>query len=46
MWFGAVGASLAVLPLLFSPVRQVVDTKDAEAMVREINAEFAYTVGE
>ena len=25
MWFGAVGASLAFLPLLFSPVRQVVD---------------------
>jgi MFS family permease len=41
LWIGAVGASLAFLPLLFSPVRQVRVTADAEEMVREINAEFA-----
>jgi MFS family permease len=41
MWIGAVGASLAFLPLLFSPVRHVGETVDAEEMVREINAEFA-----
>jgi MFS family permease len=41
MWIGAVGASLAFLPLLFSRTRLVKETADAEEMVREINAEFA-----
>jgi len=40
MWIGAVGASLAFLPLLFSPIRLVKETEDAEELVREINAEF------
>jgi MFS family permease len=44
MWIGAIGASLAFLPLLFSPTRQVVETADAEEMVREINAEFAHRI--
>ena len=41
LWIGAVGSSFAFLPLLFSSVRQVNETADAEDMVREINAEFA-----
>jgi predicted MFS family arabinose efflux permease len=41
MWMGAAGASLAFLWMVFSPVRLVADTADAEEMVREINAEFA-----
>jgi MFS family permease len=41
LWVGAVGASLAFLPLIFSPVRLVKETADAEGLVREINAEFA-----
>jgi MFS family permease len=43
MWIGAVGASLAFLPLLFSPTRLVTETADAEEMVKGINAEFART---
>lgn len=38
---GAVGASLAVLPLLFSPLRRVKVTADAEEMVRSYNERFA-----
>jgi MFS family permease len=45
MWIGAIGTSLAFLPLLLSPLRQIRDIADAEALVREINAEFADTVG-
>jgi MFS family permease len=45
MWIGAIGTSLAFLPLLFSPLRQMGDIAEAEALVREINAEFADTVG-
>jgi hypothetical protein len=41
LWIGAVGASLAFLPLLFSPLRLVRENADAEELVREINAEFA-----
>jgi MFS family permease len=44
LWVGATGASLAFLPLLFSPVRRVRETGDAEGLVRAINAEFADTV--
>jgi hypothetical protein len=40
MWIGAVGASLAFLWMLFSPVRLVVETDDGEEMVREINERF------
>jgi MFS family permease len=43
MWIGAVGASLAFLPMLFSPIRRVNETADAEEMVRGINAEFVLT---
>ena len=38
---GAVGASLAVLPLFFSPLRVVRTTEDAELLVREYNEPFA-----
>lgn len=38
---GAVGASLAVLPLFFSPLRRVKVTADAEKMVRSYNERFA-----
>ena len=38
---GAVGASLAVLPLFFSPLRAVRTTEDAEVLVREYNEPFA-----
>jgi len=41
---GAAGASLAALPLFFSPLRAVKTTEDAEALVREYNERFA--VGE
>lgn len=40
MWIGAAGASLAFLPLLFSPIRLVKETADAEELVRGINAAF------
>jgi len=38
---GAVGASLAVIPLFFSPLRGVKRTEDAEEIVRSFNEEFA-----
>ena len=38
---GAVGASLAVLPLFFSPLRRVKVTADAEEIVRPLNEQFA-----
>ena len=38
---GAVGASLAVLPLVFSPLRRVRKTEDAEEIVGPFNDEFA-----
>ena len=38
---GAVGASVAVLPLVFSPLRVVKTTEDAETLVREHNELFA-----
>ncbi len=38
---GAVGAAVAVLPLVFSPLRGVRTTADAEELVREYNARFA-----
>jgi hypothetical protein len=41
MWIGAVGASVAVLCFLSSPLRLVKVTADADELVREINAEFA-----
>jgi MFS family permease len=40
MWIGAAGASLAFLPLLFSPIRLVKEAADAEELVRGINAAF------
>ncbi len=39
---GAVGASLAVLPLFLSPLRVVRTTEDAETLVREHNERFAF----
>jgi MFS family permease len=41
LWIGAAGASVAFLPLLFSPLRAVRETADADEMVQGINAEFA-----
>lgn len=38
---GAVGASVAVVPLFFSPLRRVKKTEDAEEIVRSFNEEFA-----
>lgn len=38
---GAVGASVAVLPLFFSPLRTVRKTEDAEELVRSYNEQFA-----
>jgi MFS family permease len=38
---GAVGASLAVLPLVLSPLRGVKKTEDAEEIVRPFNESFA-----
>lgn len=38
---GAVGASIAVLPLAFSPLRSVRTTADAEELVREYTGRFA-----
>ena len=38
---GAVGASVAVLPLFFSPLRAVRTTADAEELVRGYNERFA-----
>lgn len=37
---GAIGASLAVIPLFFSPLRRVKVTADAEEMVRSYNEQF------
>ncbi len=37
----AVGASVAVLPLFFSPLRTVRKTEDAEELVRSYNEQFA-----
>jgi len=41
MAIGAIGASLAVLPLFFSPLRTIKRTADAEAMVHAYNERFA-----
>jgi len=38
---GAVGASLAVLPLFFSPLRQIKETSQAEELVRPYNESFS-----
>ncbi|NUT56074.1 MAG: MFS transporter [Thermoleophilia bacterium] len=38
---GAIGASLAVIPLIFSPLRLVKTTNDAENLVRDYNESFA-----
>jgi hypothetical protein len=38
---GAAGASVAVLPLFFSPLRAVRTTGDAEELVRGYNERFA-----
>jgi MFS family permease len=40
MWIGAVGASVAFLWLLSSPLRLVKATADADGLVREINERF------
>lgn len=40
LWIGAVGATFAFLPMVFSPFRHVSRYSDAEALVHEINAEF------
>jgi MFS family permease len=41
IWIGAVGGSVAFVPLLFSSVPQVITTEDGEKMVQAINEEFA-----
>jgi len=41
IWIGAVGGSVAFVPLLFSSVRLVATTEDGEKMVQGINDEFA-----
>ncbi|MBA2566124.1 MAG: MFS transporter [Gemmatimonadetes bacterium] len=38
---GAVGACLAVLPLFFSPLRQIKETSQAEELVRPYNESFS-----
>jgi len=41
LWIGAVGASLAVLPLFFSPLRQIKETSQAEELARPYNESFS-----
>jgi MFS family permease len=41
IWIGAVGCSVAFIPLLFSSLRLVATTEDGERMVQTINDEFA-----
>jgi MFS family permease len=41
IWVGAIGASAAILWLLFSPVRSIRTTDDAEELSRAVNEEFA-----
>lgn len=43
---GAVGATLAFVPLLFSPLRTIRTTEDADDLVRGYNEEFALAGGE
>ena len=45
IWVGAIGASAAVVWLVFSPVRSIRTIEDAEEMVRGINDEFALAGG-
>jgi MFS family permease len=40
LWIGALGATVAFLPLLLSPVRHVARHEDAEKLVAKINEEF------
>jgi MFS family permease len=46
MWLATIGTSLAFLALLFSPMRHVALTEDAEELVRPINAEYALRAAE
>jgi predicted MFS family arabinose efflux permease len=41
IWVGAIGAAAAIVWLVFSPVRSIRTTDDAEALSRAINEEFA-----
>jgi MFS family permease len=40
LWIGAIGSSVAFLPMLFSPYRRVSTHSDAEEVSRSINEEF------
>jgi MFS family permease len=44
IWVGAIGASAAIVWLVFSPVRSIRTTEDAEELVRAINEEFARAI--
>jgi MFS family permease len=44
IWIGAIGTSAAIVWLVFSPVRKVRTTADAEKLVQSINEEFAPAV--
>jgi hypothetical protein len=41
LWIGAIGATVAFVPMLFSPFRRVSEHADAELIVRAINEDFA-----
>jgi predicted MFS family arabinose efflux permease len=41
IWVGAVGAAVAFIPLLRSPIRSIRSNDDAEELVRSINEKFA-----
>jgi MFS family permease len=41
IWVGAVGASVSIAPLLASPMRSIREVGDAEALVHDLNAQFA-----
>jgi MFS family permease len=40
LWLGAVGASVAFMPLVFSPYRRIAHQGDAEELVHKINEDF------
>jgi len=40
IWVGAIGASLSIAPLLFSPMHTVRRVEDAEALVHRLNEQF------
>jgi MFS family permease len=44
VWAGAVGGSLSILPLVFSPLRAIHTTQQAVSLVSALNAEFTEAV--